>query len=69
MLQAKIDYFKPSGKWYTSETVNLDVDFAFDASNKVRELRKQNKLPGLASGTWDGPIMVTVYDLPYLILT
>jgi hypothetical protein len=77
-----IQYFKPSGKFYTEAKVEWEIrvdenDSSYaspympDVCAKLRGLRDnggQGSLPGL-SGTWDGPIYVTCDEgYPCLIL-
>lgn len=69
-MKLRIDYFKPSGKWYHRVNHELHAIYGHEAVSQIRNLNSIGHLPGLASGKWDGPIMVTEveYDLPYLIL-
>ncbi len=75
--------FKPSGKYYSAETVWVpltDCNSKPDANNvlappsaympdAVDWLHAQATVPGLTSATWAGPILLTCEDgYPVLIL-
>lgn len=76
MVSAKLIYFKTSGKYYEESKLPLLSDeiandgtlaVMFKVSDRIRELSKQRKLPGL-SGDWigeNGYIFVTVEDIGY----
>ena len=103
----KIQYFRPSGKWYTEahawmsatdcgsrlisdpgagrsgrrprrsgvgypETEGCTsprVAYMHDITDKIREWNEEGKLPGLSSGGWTGPILVTCDEgVPCLIM-
>ena len=62
----RLDYYKPSGKWYGGEDVRFEVGaipsgdgfipYLYEAVDMVREMSR-TKLPGLVGG-WDGPIQI-----------
>lgn len=74
----KIVYFKPSGKFYTSQSINWEVrvisngpghrsPYMADAIDKLRGLRDSGgpgALPGLSkeSDGWYGPILIDCED-------
>lgn len=75
-----IQYFKVSGKYYGSEEdfeYELDCCGTEDPSaymsemcDLLRQWNKEGKLPGLRSGTWNGPILVDCEQgYPCLILS
>ncbi len=65
-------YFKASGKWYADGECDMRVEtlisdplspYINDACDQVRRMaagHSTQSLPGLQSGTWDGPIVVVV---------
>lgn len=57
-MKAEITYFKPTGKYYTSSYCRVNTASFWDGISELRSLIKK-QCPGLASGSWDGPIMVT----------
>lgn len=76
-----IEYYKSSGKWYTSQTVVMEVrglsgdneqPYLPDVVSKVRGWRDNGgpgALPGLSGEGWDGPIRVICGDgVPCLIM-
>lgn len=69
-MKLRIDYFKQSGKWYH----RVDREFPelpiWDILKMLREMNREGRLPGLASGTWAGPMVVTEveFELPHLVL-
>lgn len=74
----KVTYFKPSGKYYTDTMVDREVRVeagnSCNMNDVVAWLRGHQRyggggLPGLASGCWDGPILVDCSEgYPCLIL-
>jgi len=67
----KFEYFKDSGKYYTSGICTFthsEIDEHFiHPGEYARYLNANNMLPGLANGSWDGPIYV-YWGFPSLIL-
>ena len=66
-----IIYFKPSGKYYTGcGDVDLGEIPVHRIPEIIRHMVQEKTLPGLASGSWDGPILAVMKDceLPFLIL-
>lgn len=71
-----IQYFKPSGKFYSESELSLEIDggdrgvpYMPDVCACVRALRETGNLPGLGSGRWPGPIYITHPEAyPCLIL-
>lgn len=71
----EIEYYKPSGKLYTSDKFDLEVTwldsgpYMYDAVDQARSWQAEARLPGLQSGTWDGPIRINHPDgFPVLLL-
>lgn len=76
----EIEYYKPSGKFYTNATVVWTVrtaaggncPYMADALAKLRALRDTggpDSLPGLSGEGWDGPIRLTCQDgFPVMLL-
>ncbi len=59
MAKITLQYFKETGKWGYEGTLEFPDDGnMYDLKDLVRSLDNQCKLPGLRSGTWDGPIYI-----------
>lgn len=74
MFRFRVDYFKPSGKWYsdalferefrtceTPEGVGRDLAYIYDVASHIRGLRDaggQGAMPGLTGSGWEGSILV-----------
>lgn len=67
MRVIELTYFKDSGKFYSEAKFHTDVE-SFNVGQAVRNLRDRGTLPGLANGTWDGPILATDDGFPFLIM-
>tara|TARA_Y100001935_G_C17096122_1_gene403647 strand:- start:260 stop:466 length:207 start_codon:yes stop_codon:yes gene_type:complete len=67
-MKVKLTYFKQTGKYYTEAETTVDTDGFYTAIDEIRRRAIWSELPGLESGAWSGPIMVTINDLPHLIL-
>jgi hypothetical protein len=66
-MQAEFDYFKDSGKWYASGVVDFEGT-VYDSFVSAKDLIASGRpLPGLI-GSWSGPIVVTIDELPRLYL-
>lgn len=68
-----IQYFKPSGKFYTSEKAWIEAEYLNERSAYMIEIvtaiKTMKQLPGLQSGSWDGPIYLNCEEgYPCLIL-
>lgn len=82
IFEIKIMYFKPSGKYYSESNFTgmfsncgdelLPSCYMSDVADLVKRQRdghSMSGLPGLQSGTWDGPILIDCDDgFPVLIL-
>ena len=67
-MTIKLQYFKSSGKCYTDGEFELPShESIHECVRQVQARHSSGTLPGLASGRWFGPILVTVDDLPHLI--
>ena len=65
-MKATLTYFKPNGKWYINEEVDLRANEFYAAAHEVEAMIASGEaMPGL-SGPWDGPVMMTIDDLPHL---
>lgn len=71
MFRFRISYYKASGKWHLDADVEWRIaanskvgttPYLPDAVTKLRGHRQQSSLPGLASGSWDGPILIRHLD-------
>ena|SRR5688572_15473229 len=73
-FKVRLDYFKPSGKWYAEGTYDHDlktcgdeppgsnVAYSYDLVDEVRvqaQIGSLAPLPGLVGG-WDGPILIRI---------
>lgn len=62
-LRVEVEYYKPSGKYYTSDVWTVEGSLL-----EIRELfLKQNPLPGLTSARWEGFARLDPGDFPRLI--
>ena len=73
MLTVELDYFKPTGKWYTCGEFQVPGHMEmFQIHNNVANMRDLGKLPGLQSGLWYGVILVNVpghrNNFPHLLM-
>lgn len=79
LFKVYLTYFTSTGKYYgegdfTKEFSNIGSEqrrscYMIEVFDYVRGLKKERQLPGLESGTWDGPILVDCEDgWPELIL-
>ena len=65
MSKIKLLYFKPSGKWgYEGELEWVDHSSMFSLREHVKNLTATNNLPGLSSGSWEGPIYIDASEHP-----
>jgi hypothetical protein len=61
----KLQYFKPSGKWgYEGVLEWPDHVSMHGLMGHIDYMIASNKLPGLSSGHWEGPIYVDSSDHP-----
>jgi len=52
MRTARLQYFKRSGKFYESGSIQLtDTEAPFQVFDRVREMRVANKLPGITGNS------------------
>jgi hypothetical protein len=59
MSKITLLYFKDTGKWAYEGTLEFPDDGnMYELRDLVKSLDDQRKLPGLASGSWDGPIYI-----------
>ena len=78
MTQIDIQYFKQSGKWYASATLDILTTEYFTSEgelfvnmnnigDRVLELAQSKQLPGLVPCNWleEGYIYITVEDIGY----
>lgn len=65
MSKIKLLYFKPSGKWgYEGELEFPDSGGMYHLNELIREMKYLKELPGLMSGSWDGPIYIDSSEHP-----
>jgi len=65
MSKITLLYFKPSGKWgYEGQLDFCDTNSMYHLNELVRELKFLCQLPGLASGSWEGPIYIDSSEHP-----
>lgn len=65
MSKIKLLYFKPSGKWgYEGELEFPDSGGMYHLNELIREMKHLKELPGLTSGSWDGPIYIDSSEHP-----
>ena len=64
MRLLNINYYKPNGKYYTTEVIN-NPPFSVleDAISDIRKCISIQKLPGLISGKWEGYILVELVEI------
>ena len=72
-MKIKCTYFKDTGKFYTEGEEEFDYDTLLKGLIYPREiggrLKELCRLPGLQSGTWNGPFVVEPEDTyPELVL-
>lgn len=70
-MRMTLQYFKESGKYYSSGYVDLEEGDHFWARlEALIALLKEGHLPGLVSSEWPGPIHVIdeTSELPHIIL-
>ena len=63
--QVKLTYFgELSGKYkYDGEYLSR-CEHIFEIWSEIKLMQRHDKLPGLQSGSWDGPILIDVPDHP-----
>lgn len=59
----KLQYFKESGKYYSSGEYTTDKKHIYDVASEVRDLKDH---PGLTN-RWNGDILIYFQELPHLI--
>lgn len=65
MATIRLQYFKKSGKWGYEAQLHWDDDKSMHGLlDHVEYLGVVGLLPGLSSGTWDGPIYLDTSDHP-----
>lgn len=52
MYEIKLEYFKRSGKFYTEAIYETKLEWMFDISDEIRNMRRQEILPGISGGEW-----------------
>ena len=65
MVEITCIYFKPSGKFYVQGSDSFDEALFVDAvypRDRGQILNEKKLLPGLQSGTWDGPFVIIPAD-------
>lgn len=65
MSKITLLYFKPSGKWGYEGTLEFaDDNSMYHLNELIREMKYLKELPGLASGSWEGPIYIDSSEHP-----
>lgn len=64
-MLVKLDYFKPSGKWYADGSYRTRREDLGDIWREVEDLQRAGKLPGLCAGSSGWIISVQVPDHPH----
>jgi len=72
--KVKLTYFNPSGKYYTEDSYDTKYLYPWEIYREVRDWAEGSltleHMPGLASATWEGFILVQQDDgVPALICT
>lgn len=49
----KLDYFKESGKYYTSGEYYTNEEWMFDVEKEIIRMKNSGKLPGVSGSSWD----------------
>jgi len=49
-VRIELQYFKPSGKYYSSGYLKTDKTAWFEVIDEVKDLTRQRELPGLTPG-------------------
>lgn len=63
-VKIKLDYFKESGKYYSSGEYESNHLMMYDVYDEVREMAKTGHLPGLVEGCTEFTVLVTVPNHP-----
>lgn len=65
MAKITLLYFKPSGKWgYEGELEYPNEASMYGLNDLIRQFQAERILPGLASGSWGGPIYIDSSEHP-----
>lgn len=62
MITVNLDYFKPSGKWYSSGDYGTEKTAMHEIFDEVQEMRDSGNLPGLVKGHSKFIVSVHVQD-------
>lgn len=65
MMTVKLNYFKPSGKWYSEAGYRTQHKPLFEIWREVREMREAGALPGLVEGAKEFIVSVDVPRHPH----
>lgn len=70
MIRAKVTTFKASGKFYSEETHDFHVRYAFDLPIAMRALMNTGNIPGLREGAKEFHCVVQEEgsDVPHLLI-
>ena len=67
-MKIKFTYFKDTGKYYGEGDEEVAGDYpAYTGFELARRMVREGNLPGLASTSWDGTILVEIEGLPRII--
>jgi hypothetical protein len=67
-MTTKLTYFKPSGKFYSTGSLDHNAKHVDELKDIVAKLRNEQKLPGLMEGHSPFIVMFALKDVPCLIL-
>ena len=57
-MKIKVNYFMEYGKWKYPAEYESTRPAMWEVAEEFKQLRAEKKLPGLASGNWDGFILL-----------
>lgn len=63
--KVKLEYFKPSGKWYSDGVYTSNAQQIYEIIDEVREMINNNHLPGLIPGHSDFSVYIDIPDHPH----
>ncbi len=68
-MKINVTTFKPSGKYYTEETVKLPVEHHHEMVPYVKQLIADRKIPGLVEGATGYHVLITSSDVDFVVPT
>ena len=67
MQTIKVDYFKPSGKWYASGDFETRHAWLGDIIREFEDMRRAGEAPGLSTGGKGFFVVIEMNELPHMI--